>query len=188
MNGNAMMWLLLALAVAVCIILLRALFRSRRANEVADPKKQLGFVSKVEFEGRPLLNRSEFQVLLALEEAVCLLNAGHRVMAQTCYGEFLKLKSRERNDDTNRAYRSINSKRADFVIIDAAGYPIVVVEYQGSGHYQGTAELRDAVKREACRSAGVALIEVFPKFEKATLSRDVRQALQGADGARAMLR
>ena len=178
-----MMWLLLALAVVVCIILLRALFRSRRANEVADPKKQLGFVSKVEFEARPLLNRSEFQVLLALEEAVRLLNAGHRVMAQTCYGEFLKLKSRERNDDTDRA---INSKRADFVIIDAAGYPVVVVEYQGSGHYQGTAELRDAVKREACRSAGVALIEVFPKFDKATLSRDLRQALQRAEGVKAV--
>jgi hypothetical protein len=180
MNGNPLMWLLLALAVVACILLLRALLRSRRANEVADPKKQLGFVSKVEFEARPLLNRSEFQVLLALEEAVGLHNAGHRVMAQTCYGEFLKLKSRERNDDTNRAYRSINSKRADFVIIDAAGYPVAVVEYQGSGHYQGTAELRDAVKREACRSAGVELIEVMANFKKADLSADIRQILQSA--------
>jgi uncharacterized protein DUF2726 len=180
MNANMLIWLLLAFAVVVCFWLARALFKTRAANEVADPKKQLGFVSKVEFEARPLLNRSEFQVLLALEEAVRALNAGHRVMAQTCYGEFLKLKSRERNDDTNRAYRSINSKRADFVIIDAAGYAVAVVEYQGSGHYQGTAELRDAVKREACRSAGVVLIEVMPNFSKGDLSADIRQILQSA--------
>lgn len=186
MNENVLMWLLLAVAVVLCLWLARALLRSRRAGEVADPKKQLGFVSKVEFEARPLLNRSEFQVLLALEEAVRALDAGHRVMAQTCYGEFLKLKSRERNDDTNRAYRSINSKRADFVIIDAAGYPVAVVEYQGSGHYQGTAELRDAVKREACRSAGVALIEVMPSFKKADLSADIRRALAGGGHRRAV--
>lgn len=180
MNSNTLMWLLLALAVAVCVWLVRALFRSRAANEIADPKKQLGFVSKVEFEARPLLNKGEFQVLLVLEEAARVLDAGHRVMAQTCFGEFLKLKSRERDDDTNRAYRSINSKRADFVIIDAAGYPVAVVEYQGSGHYQGTAELRDAVKREACRSAGVALIEVLPNFKKGDLSAEIRQILQSA--------
>jgi Protein of unknown function (DUF2726) len=178
MNGNMLTWLLLALALVACAWLLRALFRTRAANEVADPKKQLGFVSKVAFETRPLLNKSEFQVLLVLEEAVRALNAGHRVMAQTCYGEFLKLQTRERNEDTNRAYRSINSKRADFVIIDGAGYPVAVVEYQGTGHYQGTAELRDAVKREACRSAGVALIEVVAVFDKKGLSAEIRQTLQ----------
>lgn len=175
MNANMLMWLLLALALVACVWLVRALRRSRAANEVADPKKQIGFVSKVEFEARPLLNKGEFQVLLVLEDAVLALNAGHRVMAQTCFGEFLKLKSRERNEDTNRAYRSINSKRADFVIIDAAGYPVAVVEYQGSGHYQGTAELRDAVKREACRSAGVALVEVMPNFTKGDLAADIRR-------------
>ncbi len=180
-------WILLALAVVACLWLLRALFRSRAANEVADPRKQLGFVSKVEFDARPLLNRSEFQVLLVLEDAARALGAGHRVMAQTCYGEFLKLKSRERNDDTNRAYRSINSKRADFVIIDPAGYPVAVVEYQGSGHYQGTAVLRDAVKKEACRSAGVALIEVMPNFKNGDLSADIRQILNHAGGRRAVL-
>jgi Protein of unknown function (DUF2726) len=185
MTANMTTWILLALAMLACLWLLLALYRSRTANEVADPKKQLGFVSKVEFEARPLLNRGEFQVLLVLEDAVRTLGAGHRVMAQTCFGEFLKLKNRERNDDSNRAYRSINSKRADFVIIDAAGYPVAVVEYQGSGHYQGPAVLRDAVKKEACRSAGVALIEVMPNFQKGDLSADIRQILAQANRRRA---
>jgi hypothetical protein len=81
------------------------------------------------------------------------------------FGEFLKLKSRQRDVDSDRAYRCINSKRADFVIIDAKGYAVVVVEYQGYGHYQGTAAQRDAVKREVWRSG--ALIEVIPDFNKA---------------------
>lgn len=179
MNPDISIWMLLAVALLACVLLLRALFRARRSNEVADPKKQLGFVSKVVFEARPLLNRSEFQVLLVLEAAAKEAKSGHRVMAQTSYGEFLRLKRGERNDDADRAYRSINSKRADFVIVDAAGYPVIVVEYQGSGHYQGTAELRDAVKREALRSAGVALIEVMPDFKKGQLSADILRIFKG---------
>ena len=186
MNSNFLIWLLFALAVIACVWLLRALLRSRAANEVADPKKQLGFVSNVEFEARPLLNKGEFQVLLVLEDTVRAFGADHRVMAQTCLGEFLKPRHRHKGDDTDRAFRSINSKRADFVVVDAAGYPVVVVEYQGSGHYQGTAVLRVAVKREACSSAGVALVEVMPNFKRSELSADVRQILERAGRRRAV--
>ncbi|MBS0250928.1 MAG: DUF2726 domain-containing protein, partial [Proteobacteria bacterium] len=129
MDSNITSWLLFAIVLVACLWLVRALLRARAANEVADPKKQLGFVSKVEFEARPLLNRSEFQLLLVLEAVAREVDAGHRVMAQTCYGEFLRLKRGPRNDNADRAYRSINSKRADFVIVDSAGYPAAVVEY-----------------------------------------------------------
>ncbi|WP_414463392.1 DUF2726 domain-containing protein [Hyphomicrobium sp. DY-1] len=187
MDGHFLVWLALALVVAVCVWLVRALVRSKVANEVADPRKQLGFVEKVAFEARPLLNRGEFQVLVVLEEALQGVGSSHRVMAQTCFGEFLKLKKGEKTADAERAYRSINSKRADFVIIDAAGYPVVVVEYQGSGHYQGTAHLRDAVKKEACRSAGVALLEVMPDFVKTELAVAVRGILARGGKRRATL-
>ena len=176
-----MSWLLLTLAVLACVLLLRALLKSRRANEVADPIKQLGFVSEVEFVPRALVNKSEFKVLLLLEEAVRERGAGHRVMAQTCYGEFLKPKDRSAGSDTNLAYRSINSKRADFVIIDAAGFPVAVVEYQGHGHYRGTAAQRDAVKREALRSAGITLIEVMADYTPSALLSELRLQLARAD-------
>lgn len=34
------------------------------------------------------------------------------------------------------------------------------IEYQGTGHHQGTAAARDAVKREALRRAGIGCHEV----------------------------
>ncbi|RUO97552.1 DUF2726 domain-containing protein [Hyphomicrobium sp.] len=173
-------WLLgVALALFVAWLLLRR--RSAQPpNGVSDPKKQLEFVSRVEFERQPLINKSEFQVLLVLEEVVRSCGRGHRVMAQTVLGEFLRPKPGG-GAEADLAYRSINSKRADFVVVDSRGYAVLVVEYQGSGHYQGTANLRDAVKREAFRTAGLTLLEVMPGFSKADVAARVRQAL-GASG------
>ncbi len=60
---------------------------------------------------------------------------------------------------------SSNSKRADFVIVNSSGHVVLAVEYQGTGHYQGTARLRDAVKREAFCTAGVQLIESPARYQ-----------------------
>jgi hypothetical protein len=153
--------------------------RGKPENEVADPKRQLEFVSKVAFETQPLLNKSEFQVLLVLEAVTRSLDQGFRVMAQTSLGEILRpRRSGRETESADLAYRSINSKRVDFVIVDRLGMAIVVVEYQGDGHYQGTALLRDAVKREALRTAGVALIEVPARFNKDDVAGKVREALR----------
>lgn len=179
MGGNYGPWLLLAFVVLVLARLRRPRGTSA-PNEVADPKKQLQFVSRVAFETQPLLNKGEFQILLVLEEAVRDVGGGFRVMAQTCLGEFLRPKRQPQFDAaaSDLAYRSINSKRADFVIVDALGLAVVVVEYQGDGHYQGTAVMRDAVKREAFQSAGVTLIEVKPRFSKADIGGQVREVLE----------
>jgi hypothetical protein len=125
-----------------------------------------------------LLNKAEFQVLLLLEAVVHDLRSGHRVMAQTSLGEFLRPKRQPlQAAHADLAYRSINSKRADFVVVDQTGLAVLVVEYQGNGHYQGTALARDAVKREAFRSAGVTLIEIPARYEKEAIARQVRRAL-----------
>jgi hypothetical protein len=49
-----------------------------------------------------------------------------------------------------------------FLIVDQRGWPVIAVEFQAAGHYQGTAVIRDAVKKEALSKAGVAYVEVFP--------------------------
>jgi hypothetical protein len=77
-------------------------------------------------------------------------------MAQVSLGEVL-------SSPDARAYSAINSKRVDMLIVSRRGDPIAVIEYQGHGHYQGTAAARDAVKKEALRRAGVRHIEVTPE-------------------------
>lgn len=99
-------------------------------------------------------------------------------MAQTSLGEILTTKASFWGQEAaDLAYRSINSKRADFVVIDRFGIAALAVEYQGGGHYQGTALLRDAVKREAFRKAGVAFLEIPARYRKDDIAVQVRDIL-----------
>lgn len=157
------------------------------SHDVSDAEEQLAFVSAVEFERQPLLNKGEFRVLLVLEKVVRDLRAGHRVMAQTSLGEILRPKDCVRAESAELAFRSINSKRSDFIVVNRRGFAVLAVEYQGTGHHQGNAAHRDAVKRVAFRSAGVALIEVPAEFDGEALAQAVRNVLgeeEGADRAR----
>lgn len=140
------------------------------APDLHDPAQQLHAIARVEFECTPLLNRQEARLLPLLEATARDLQSGHRVMAQTSLGELIRPKSGTASeDDRSAAFASINSKRLDFAIIDRGGRLAVAVEYQGSGHHQGTAFMRDAVKREAIRRAGIPFIEVEPDFDPALL-------------------
>lgn len=101
-----------------------------------------------------LLNKSELKLLGVLDSCVPeIFGAGARVFAQVSYGEFLKGGSRG-------AHAKINSKRADFVIANAAGKVLAIVEYQGAGHYgrgdaaRARAEASDAAKRKASAAPG----------------------------------
>lgn len=118
-----------------------------------DPAMQLRCVMAAKFEKRPLLNKSEARVLVAAEQAAREIGAGWRVMAQVCLGEILA-------SPDEAAYRAINSKRVDLLIIARNGEPLAAIEYQGGGHHQGTAAARDAVKKEALRRAGIEYIEI----------------------------
>src|SRR4051812_39186557 len=100
------------------------------------------------FKKRRLLSWSEAQVLYAAERAIKTANLKWRVMAQVSLGEVL-------SSSDPRAYSTINSKRVDLLIVSSGGEPIAAIEYQGHGHYPGTASARDAVKKEALRRAGI---------------------------------
>lgn len=95
------------------------------------------------------------------------LDRGHRTFAQTNLGEILG----SSNED---AFLSINSKRVDMLIVDAYGWPVLAIEYQGQDHYQSTAVARDTIKAIALRSAGVGYLEVFP----ADSDRDIRNRVR----------
>jgi hypothetical protein len=59
-----------------------------------------------------------------------------------------------------------------------------VIEYQGSGHYghgekaRENAEHRDRVKRAACASAGIPLVEITAKFTHKSLTDKLTAATQ----------
>lgn len=132
------------------------------------------------FTARPLLNKAEQRVFAMLGRAVPrAFGKGVRLFAQVSYGEFL-------GTDDRRAFWTINARRADFLITDAGFFPLCVIEYQGSGHYgynrasARRAEHGDRMKRRALASAGVALVELPPKFGLDDLDAALSQAARDA--------
>ena len=122
------------------------------------------------FEKRRLLNRSEYQAFKIIEADIAAARRGYRVFAQTSLGEVL------RSPDED-AFHSINSKRVDILIVDKGGWPVAAVEYQGDGHYQGTAAARDAVKKEALRKAGIRYVEITATDSAEQIRSRVREQL-----------
>ena len=124
---------------------------STKADFAAD---QLKAVSRASFTARPLLNKAEAKVFVALDEAVIARNPGWQVMAQVSLGEFLA-------SPDKGAFLAVNSKRVDFALMDENAHVVHALEYQGSGHHTGTsAAARDAVKKEALRKAGIGYHEI----------------------------
>lgn len=154
-------------------------FPAQAAQDLADPAEQMKAIAKCEFETTRLLNREEARLLPLLETLVRTAGRGHRVMAQTSMGEVLAPRKGSGTEaQIKAAFASINSKRLDFLIIDRSGRMVCAIEYQGSGHYQGTAFFRDAVKKEVLRRAGVPLIEVQRNFSTVDVETSVRRILR----------
>ncbi|WP_291536431.1 DUF2726 domain-containing protein [Brevundimonas sp.] len=145
--------------------------RPRPATVPPTAANQLEAVMTAAFEARPIMSRAEASVFYAAERAVKRLDIKGRVMAQVCLGEILRSP-----DDV--AYRAINSKRVDILLISNSGFPLAAIEYQGEGHYQGTAHARDAVKKAALQRAGIAYIEATPQHNADDIERDIARAMQ----------
>lgn len=118
------------------------------------------------YETKRLMSKGEARVFQALEREIKARSLPWRVMAQVSLGEVITSSDR-------RAHAAINSKRVDLLVIAGDGQPLAAVEFQGSGHYLGTAAARDAVKREALRRAGVAFIEITPDHAASDISREM---------------
>jgi hypothetical protein len=147
-------------------------------TDAGDLRDQLDTVAEAEYERVRLLNREEAQLLYLLEDVVRALPGGFRLMAQTSLGEIVRPSRAIRSEDLrDRAFRAVNSKRLDFAIFDRGGYLVLAVEYQGSGHYQHRAFMRDAVKREVVRKAGAAWLEVVAEFDRLKVAAQVREIL-----------
>jgi hypothetical protein len=118
-----------------------------------DAADQLRIVMATTFTAKSVLNRPEGRVFACLDRMVTARNPDWKVLAQVSLGEILK-------GPDPVSHGCINSKRVDLLLMDEAFQPRHVIEYHGAGHHQGTAAARDAVKKEALRSARIGWHEI----------------------------
>lgn len=135
-----------------------------------DAAEQLRAVMAASFHRKTIMSKTEYRVFRLAEEMARGAGNGHRVFAQVSLGEVI-------GSADAQAFKSINSKRVDILMIDCFGNPVAAIEYQGSGHYQNDAAARDAVKREALRRAGVPFIEVAEQDDEDEIRHKIRAAL-----------
>jgi hypothetical protein len=138
--------------------------------DTSDAALQLNAVMAGAYQKRRILNRSEHRVFRVIDEEIAAARKGFRLFAQTCLGEIL-------TSPDEAAFRAINAKRVDMLIVDQGGWPALAVEYQGPDHYQGNAAARDAIKREALRRAGIRTIEITETDSDQQIRARVREYL-----------
>ncbi len=113
------------------------------------------------FEKRRVMHRSELQLLSKVEQIATEQGAGHRVMAQISLGELIQPQQlRAPQNTSDAALASIYESRVGLVVLDSTGVVVLVVEALPGYPGQDAVLLRDAVKREALRRAGIPVVEV----------------------------
>jgi hypothetical protein len=132
----------------------------------SDPAEQLRAVMAGTFTAKNVLSRTEAGVMRAAEKAIAEAGLNWRVMAQVALGEILA-------SPDEAAFRAINAKRVDLLVVSAKSEPLAAIEYQGQGHYQGTAPARDAIKKEALRKAGIRYIEITFEHGPEDVKREI---------------
>lgn len=148
-------------------------------RSTTDPVQQLRAVMAGTFTAKRVLSRTEAGVMHAAEAAIADAGLSWRVLAQVALGEVLASPDPE-------AFRAINAKRVDLLIVSATSEPLAAIEYQGEGHWQGSAPARDAVKKEALRKAGVAYVEITPAHGPDDVLREIARLAKarGVAGSR----
>jgi hypothetical protein len=131
-----------------------------------DAAEQLRTVMAGTFTAKNLLPKTEAGVMRAAERAITDAGLNWRVMAQVSLGEIL-------SSPDEAAFRAINAKRVDLLVVSAKSEPLAAIEYQGQGHYQGTAPARDAIKKEALRKADIRYIEITHEHGPEDVKREI---------------
>lgn len=156
--------------------------KSGDKRNMRNPQTQLDAVANIGFVKTRLMNKGEYRVFITTEQLLARRNSGHRVMVQVNLGEILQPDPNASDVARAEAFASINSKRVDMLIIDRSGEAIVAIEVQGSGHYLSkTAFMRDSVKKEALRRAGISLLELLPSMTNQEIEQQVSKSLDGSN-------
>ena len=167
------LWIIVVAALVIAALAFRRPRKRGRPDQVAAVSHQA-----VSWRRRAVLNHNEGLVYESAQAVLEQLKPSWNVWPQVSLGEVVETQGRSEAD--KEAYRWINSKRADFLIVDDMGWPLAVIEYQGKGHYRGNAAERDAVKRTVLAKAGIQYIEVPAEMSKrrSQLDAHLRAELQ----------
>ena len=143
-----------------------------KEQDLSDYSNQVKFIEQAVLRSRKPITAESFRVVYSVLERS--LEPRYRILAEVSLGSFIGTDNKSHSDyASDLAFRSINSKRVDFLIIDPLGAPHLAIEYHGSGHFQGNAESRDAVKRLIFQKVGIPLLE----FKEGVSEDNVRDAV-----------
>jgi hypothetical protein len=151
-----------------------------RQNSIKRSENQISAVTDpdVSMYTKPVMNGGEYQVYLAAKRALKELGRSDwHVFPQVSLGEIIKTSSHY-EWKSGQAHKSINSKRCDLLIANSRGKPMAVIEFQGSGHYQGNALDRDLVKKIAVERAGMLHIEIPDRLGQHQVAQLISEALR----------
>ncbi|WP_406720444.1 DUF2726 domain-containing protein [Thioclava litoralis] len=147
---------------------------------VGDTGNQLRFVEQVDLQTTRPINKEAFRKFRVAEELLASEKQNWRIFAEVGLGAFVQTSRKSGTESQRkRAFKSYNSKRVDFLIIDSLGNAAVAMEYQGSGHHMSSdAAARDAVKKRVLQRADVELVEVSSYTTDDELRTSLAAALQ----------
>lgn len=153
----------------------RSRWQAFRRGPMANPANQIEAVSRVQFECRPLLIKSQARWLFVIEEVADSIG-NLRVMAQVSLDEALKPVHGPGREARRKARTAIHAKRLDFGLFDETGMLVLALEY--AGLYDDKWRLaRAAVKREVLARANVPLIEIDPDMDEEALQEQMLRIL-----------
>jgi hypothetical protein len=136
------------------------------------------FIAQAELRAVRPVNPEAVDVLYALEAWIASNRPGWRVSFEVSMGAFIKTTYDPEERQQNAAFRSYNSKRVDFLLIDKKGQPMLAVEYHGTGHdLSRDAADRMEVKRLALGRAGIALLEIPARATRKDMQRLITDKL-----------
>jgi hypothetical protein len=126
---------------------------------------------------KPLLNGEEREIYSRIKELLAVAPYSQfLLMAQVSLGELFN--TRPFGDhEAAAAYYAFNARRSDLVIIDREGNPVLIVEYQGGGHYKKTYYLRDEIKRRVFQRAKIRALEIAGNLTPQEAAARVREQL-----------
>lgn len=117
---------------------------------------------------------------------------GYRVFPQVSYGALISVPDYVYAHSQREGPARMRSLRADFVLVDAEGYPAVVIEHHGGGHWGDFPQvvmLNDEAKRHAIRQiesnpynkAPLTMLETVPRDldDADSLALKIETALRG---------